>query len=213
MYELARKQQFPQKEFIVNKKVTPYAPVLHFYKSIRIFINNPENEQIHYECKICNETLKSPFRDKSNLYKHLKYHESYLDWKKANDKCKNKKIKPLIDTDTLLLIKYFISSNVSHSSLENKYLRILLNKVIGTKSFDETILPEVYQKLCSKLKEKLHNAEDICLMSDIWTAKQNSDFIGLVTAVMNENITREVFVADMLRMPGKLMMPRISNKL
>ncbi len=66
-------------------------------------------------------------------------------WKKAYDKCKNKKIKPLIDTDTLLLIKYFISSNVSHSSLENKYLRILLNKVIGTKSFDETILPEVYQ--------------------------------------------------------------------
>jgi hypothetical protein len=194
VYELARKQQFPQKEFIVNKKVMLYAPVLHFYKSIRIFINNPENEQIHYECKICNETLKSPFRDKSNLYKHLKYHESYLDWKKANDKCKNKKIKPLIDTDTLLLIKYFISSNVSHSSLANKYLRILLNKVIGTKSFDETILPEVYQKLCSKLKEKLHNAEDICLMSDIWTAKQNSDFIGLVTAVMNENFTREVYL-------------------
>jgi hypothetical protein len=50
-------------------------------------------------------------------------------------------------------------------------------------------------------------------MSDIWTAKQNSDFIGLVTAVMNENITREVFVADMLRMPGKLIIPRISNKL
>ncbi len=96
---------------------------------------------------------------------------------KAYDKCKNKKIKPLIDTDTLLLIKYFISSNVSQSSLAIKYLRILLNKVIGIKSFDETILPEVYQKLRSKLKEKLHNAEDIYLMSDIWTAKQNSDFI------------------------------------
>ncbi len=52
------------------------------------------------------------------------------------------------------------------------------------------------------MKEKLHNAEDVCLMSDIWTAKQNSDFIGLVTAVMNENFTREVFVANMLRMPG-----------
>ena len=36
----------------------------------------------------------------------------------------------------------------------------------------------------------------------IWTAKQNSDFIGLVTAVMNENFTGDVFVADMMRMPG-----------
>ena len=52
------------------------------------------------------------------------------------------------------------------------------------------------------MKEKLHKAEDICIMSDIWTAIQNSDFIGLVTAVMNENFTRDVFVADMLRMPG-----------
>ena len=52
------------------------------------------------------------------------------------------------------------------------------------------------------MEEKLHNAEDICLMSDIWTAKQYLDFIGLVTAVMNENFTREVFVADMMRMPG-----------
>jgi hypothetical protein len=48
---------------------------------------------------------------------------------------------------------------VSHSSLENKYLRLLLNKVVGTKSFDETILAEVYRKLKNKLREKLHNAE------------------------------------------------------
>jgi hypothetical protein len=81
-------------------------------------------------------------------------------------------------------------------------LRILLNKVVGTKSFDETILPEVYRKLKNKLKEKINNAEDICLITDIWTAKQNSDFIGLVTALMNENFTREVFVANMMRMPG-----------
>ena len=124
-----------------------------------------------------------------------------MDWKKTFDKCKNKRVKS-IDADTLLLIKCFFSSNVSHSSLENKYQRINLNKVICTKSFDETILPEVYKKLRTKLEEKLHNAEDICLMSDIQTAKQNSDFIGLETAVMKENFTIEVFVADMMRMPG-----------
>jgi hypothetical protein len=34
-------------------------------------------------------------------------------------------------------------------------------------------------------------------------SKTNSDFIGLVTALMYENFTREVFVANMMRMPGK----------
>jgi hypothetical protein len=53
---------------------------------------------------------------------------------------------------------------VSNSSLENEYLRLLLNKVVGTKSFDETILPEVYRKLKNKLREKLHNAEEICII-------------------------------------------------
>jgi hypothetical protein len=177
--------------------------MLHFYKSIRCFNKITENDdKINFECKICNDKFISPFKDKSNLYKHLKHHKAYLDWKSAYDKCKNKIIKPRIGADTLLLIKFFVSSNVSHSSLENKYLRILLNKVIGTKSFDETILPAVYQKLRVKLEEKLHNAGDICLMSDIWTAKHNSDFIGLVTAVMNDNSIREIFVADMMRMPG-----------
>jgi hypothetical protein len=66
---------------------------------------------------------------------------------------------------------------VSNSSLENEYLRLLLNKVVGTKSFDETILAEIYRKLKNKLRGKLHNAEEICLISDIWTAKQNSDLL------------------------------------
>jgi hypothetical protein len=39
-------------------------------------------------------------------------------------------------------------------------------------------------------------------MSDIWTAKQNSDLIALVTALMNENFKHEVLVIDMSQMPG-----------
>ena len=95
--------------------------MLHFYQSIRIFKTIPEeHEQLDFECKICNETFKSPLKDKSNVYKHLQHHKSYMDWKKTIDKCKNKRVK-FIDADTLLLIKCFFSSNVSHSSLENKY--------------------------------------------------------------------------------------------
>ena len=63
-------------------------------------------------------------------------------------------------------------------------------------------MPDIYKKLRFKLKEKLEDAEDICLMSDIWTAKQNSDFIALVGALMNENLKREILVIDMSRMPG-----------
>ena len=63
-------------------------------------------------------------------------------------------------------------------------------------------MPDIYKKLRFKLKEKLDKAENICLMSDIWTAKQNSDFIALVGALMNENLKREILVIDMSRMPG-----------
>ena len=100
----------------------------------------------------------------------------------------------------MTLIKYFVTSNASHSSLENKYLKLLLNKGVGTKSFDDQILPEVYKKL-KKLKEKLQDAEDICFMSDIWTAKKSSDYIPLAAAQMNENFKCEVLVLDMMRMP------------
>jgi hypothetical protein len=102
----------------------------------------------------------------------------------------------------LLLVKYFVSSNSSHSSLENIYLRKLLNKIVGTKSFDDKILPEIYEKLRTKIKEKLEKAEDVCLMSDIWTNMQNSDFIAIVMGLMNANFKREVLVADMMRVPG-----------
>ena len=105
----------------------------------------------------------------------------------------------------MLLIKYFISSNASHISLENQYLRDLLKSVIelpGPKTFDGTILPNIYKKLRNRIKSKLEDADNICLMSDIWTAKQNSDFVALAAAIMNEDLTREIFVADMMRMPG-----------
>ena len=114
----------------------------------------------------------SLFTDKSDLYKHLNLHKEYKKWNEKYKNYKKIKVEPIIDADTMLLVKYFVTSNVSHSSLENKYLLILLNKVVGTKSFDETILPEVYRKLKNKLKEKINNAEDICLITDIWTAKQ-----------------------------------------
>ncbi len=200
--KLADQKKFPKKEFMIKNKIKNFTPMLHFFKTIRVFIKHPEvNERLNYECKICNENFVSPFTDKSDLYKHLNRHDDYKKWNEKYCYSKGNRSGPVIDDSMLLLIKYFVTSNASHSSLENQYLRILLNKVVGTKSFDDNILPEIYKKLRLKLKYKLDNAEDICLMSDIWTAKQNSDFIALVTALMNENFKREVLVIDMMRMP------------
>ena len=55
------------------------------------------------------------------------------------------RVKHQIDADTMLLIKYFMYCNVSHLSLENKYFRILLKKVIGSKTFAENLMS---MKLC-----------------------------------------------------------------
>jgi hypothetical protein len=177
--------------------------MLHIYNCIRTFSQYPEEHQrFDYECKICKKSLLSPFTDKSNLYKHLQHHDEYVKWNEKYKKINNKTVGPVIDDATMLLLKYFVSSNSSHSNLENEYLRLLLSKVIGTKTFSDTIMPDVYSKLRKKSKSKLDDADVICFMSDIWTAKQNLDFIGLASALMKENLRREVLVLDMIRMPG-----------
>ena len=188
---------------MIENKKKQYTPMLHFYNCLRIYNKHPEErERFNFECKICKKSLLSPFTDKSDLYKHLQRHDDYEKWNEKYKNKKNKKVGPIIDETTMLLIKYFVTSNTSHSNLENQYLRLLLGKVIGTKKFSDTIIPDVYKNLRNKFKNILDNAEDICLMSDIWTAKQNSDFIALAAAIMNENLRRNVLVLDMMRMPG-----------
>jgi hypothetical protein len=39
-------------------------------------------------------------------------------------------------------------------------------------------------------------------MSDIWTAKQNSDFIALGAAIIDANLNKKIVVLDMMNMPG-----------
>ena len=195
LYKLSDKKKFPSQEFLIENKKKQYTPMLHFYNYIRIYNKHPEeHERFNFECKICKKSLLSPFTDKSHLYKHLQRHDDYEKWNEKYKNKKNKKVGPIIDETTMLLIKYFVTSNTSHSNLENQYLRLLLGKVIGTKKFSDTIIPDVYKNFRNKFKNILDNADDICLMSDIWTAKQNSDFIALAAAIMNENLRRNVLV-------------------
>ena len=94
---LADNDDFPKKEFIINRRKKLYCQMLHFYKSIRIFKKKPEsNERLNYECKICDPVLVSPFTDKSNLYKNLTYHTEYKKWNEKFKKNKNIRVEPII---------------------------------------------------------------------------------------------------------------------
>jgi hypothetical protein len=107
---LADNDEFPKKEYIINKKIKYYCQMLHFYKSIRIFKKLPEsNERLEYECKICKEVFLSPFTDKSDLYKHLNLHKEYKKWNEKYKNYKKIKVEPIIDADTMLLVKYFVT--------------------------------------------------------------------------------------------------------
>ena len=118
----ADENKFPKKEFMISNKIKTFTPMLHFFKSIRIFKQQPEeHERLNYECKICEQSFLSPFTDKSDLYKHLNRHADYKKWNEKYCKSKGRICGPVIDDSMLLLIKYFVTSNASHSSLENKY--------------------------------------------------------------------------------------------
>jgi hypothetical protein len=147
LIRLSMKKEFPKKNLIVNNKIKKYTPALHFFDSTRIFKKHPKTEdKFEYKCKICSDILVSPFTDKSNLTKHLKYNDEFLIWNESFCLANYKQVGPSLDEATMLLIKYFITSNTRHSNLENECLRALINKALGTKTFDDSKLPEIYKQ-------------------------------------------------------------------
>ena len=166
LISMAKRKVFPKKKYSFGEKNKSLTTVLHFFKSITTFNEDPKNEKINFECKICSKKIISGLHDKSNLYKHLNLHEQYKKWYEIYDKCSKTTAKPTIDDETLLLVKYFATSNTSYSNLENKYLRALLKDKInlpGSQSFHNTILPAVFKKLREAIQNKINNSESICL--------------------------------------------------
>jgi hypothetical protein len=149
--------------------------------------------------------LKSRLGKTTNLNKHLKTHDEMTNWYNEYQISQNIYEEKQIDDNTLLLIKYFISSNSALSSLKNKWLLLLTDKVelIGPVAFRNSILPAIYLKLRNEIELRLQTAKTICLITDIWTNKQNTDFIGLGAAITPENFERELLIINMLPMKGR----------
>ncbi len=150
IFKVAEKKHFPKKEFMINKKKKAYAPIIYtFLNQLEFSINTQKNmKKLNISVKFAKVKI-SPFTDNSNLYKHLNRHKDAYRGVKSTAICTRSG--PVID-DSKLLVKYFVSSNSSRSSLENIYLRKFLNKIVGTKFFDDKILPEIYEKLRTKIK-------------------------------------------------------------
>jgi hypothetical protein len=101
------------------------------------------------------------------------------------------------------LMKFFISSNTSIVQLENKHLRNCFKFSLPcAKTFTETVLPSVMNKLTTIIDKKLKDAQYICLISDIWTNKTMQDFLGLVACTIDANFNRQFLVIGMIIMPG-----------
>jgi hypothetical protein len=103
----------------------------------------------------------------------------------------------------LALVKYFISSNTALTQLQNPHLLKILDKSIEAPSyhsFRNTFLSIVMNLMRAVQNEKLQNANAITLIVDMWTSKNNKDFIVLGSATMDDCFEREIMVLDMMRM-------------
>lgn len=144
--------------------------------------------------------------DSRNVKKHLqlrcKNKGLISSWINAYDMFQNIKKKEISD-DHLKLVRFFISSNTSICQLANVYMRDLVSFNLPSVShFTEMVLPEVLEKVHANINHKLQDAENISLISDIWTDRQMHDFMGLAASVISELFEREFIVIGMIIMPG-----------
>ena len=83
-----------------------------------------------------------------------------------------------------------------------KLLDLLSFKLPCGRTFTDSILPEVLEKVYTSINEKLIDAEYITLISDIWTNRQMHDFMGLAACITSSSFKREMLVLGMMIMPG-----------
>jgi hypothetical protein len=205
MFELAKADKFPKKIIMIDDVECKFTSILNFFKFNDQFDTLPTTN-IKFDCKICKKPLKSRLGKTTNLNKHLRTHDIMNKWYTQYQVHQCITNDSVIDDNTLLLIKFFISSNTALSALKNHWLRELLAekvKLPGSVSFRNVILPAVYSSLRKEIERRLQAAETICLITDLWTNKQNDDFIALCGVITNEFFEREILVIDMLPMLGE----------
>jgi hypothetical protein len=144
--------------------------------------------------------LLAPFRETTNLNKHLRIHAEFNAWLKLYNISYKRVKSTMIDDKLFRLIKYIVSSNVSLSELENDLFIDILDPAIRCPSyhvFRQNLLPSVMQKFHEAIQNKLNSGLSICLIVDMWTNRSNKAFLALSASILNREFEKELFVIGM----------------
>ena len=196
----------PKKSFSIYGKLKFFTKRLHWYKSERIFTNNnPYLNLIPFTCKICNVTIKIKFPKTENLSHHLfrDKHEDFFTWNK--NECRKGCV---IAESSFDLIRYIVSTYGSLLQIKNPdFLRIvkpsIRNAITSYYSFRYKKMPELFKILKNCIGERLHQANNISLVTDIWTNSVMADFIGVAAFCSYELGYSELLIIGLNKMDGK----------
>ena len=72
--------------------------------------------------------------------------------------------------------------------------------VIQPNPYETSIIGQVLEVVNSEIKNKLHEAKSVSLVTDIWTNRQMLDFIAVSANLTNEAFEKESLVIGMKRM-------------
>ena len=108
-----------------------------------------------------------------------------------------------------------MSQDIAIQALSDESLRFLLNKLnmklTSYRSFRHTILPHVMDLLYDTIEKRLQAAEFIHLSTDLWSNRNNIDFIALAACIINKDFEREILDINMMTMSGRHTAENISN--
>lgn len=181
MIELGRHKIFPKKFVFMDQLKKSYTPVLHFFDHQSEFEEAPEKMKVKFICKIDGCVKYESFGALTNLNKHLLTHQESAQWYQSYIKSKKSYSKPALSDAKLNLIKFFITSNLALSQLENVYLRKCLKDEIAlpcVKTFRFTFLNEILELLHGTIQNKCQEASFITLIPDPWSDEANTNFLG-----------------------------------
>jgi hypothetical protein len=183
LFQLAEKKQFPKCEIRVGGSIKYRRPILNFFNFDRELLELPESI-VGFECKACKWVTKQKLQEATYLNRHLRLHckEKVKSWYKLYQETFDTN-KTYISKETMLLIKYFITSNSSLEQMSNPYLLELLSNVPnidtpGLFKFRHTFLPKTIDALCKNIAQKLDEAESVCIIVDLWSNMVNNNYLG-----------------------------------
>lgn len=204
----AEKNEFPEVELFIDADKKKYTPIYNWFQFNKTISKESfkSRNKIQFSCILCNYSSENVLGKPGNLKKHLKTHGESKQWLLVYDKMKanaKKSTIKTVDKKAILLVKFFINSDISLLALKDKYLQQLLPVKITEYTFKNTFLPDMLTRLKDELSFKLRSSIFINLVTDIWSNKAMISYLALAAATITENFKTETFIIGFCKMPTK----------